>query len=78
MKKISLKDIKNALKRDEMRIIFGGGCGNGSGSSTGGGAPCPTWPGCFQDCDCQSGHPYAYCASFACGLNQSYRACNFA
>lgn len=27
MKKISLKDIKNGLRRDEMRAIQGGGCG---------------------------------------------------
>ena len=29
MKKISLKDVKNGLKRDEMRMILGGGCGQG-------------------------------------------------
>ena len=28
MKKISLKDVKNGLKRDEMRMILGG-CGSG-------------------------------------------------
>ncbi|MCZ8331338.1 MAG: hypothetical protein O9282_08500 [Flavobacterium sp.] len=28
MKKISLKDVKNSLKRDEMRVIVGG-CGSG-------------------------------------------------
>ena len=27
MKKISLKDVKNGLKRDEMRMVVGGGCG---------------------------------------------------
>jgi len=29
MKKISLKDVKNGLKRDEMRTIFGGSGGSG-------------------------------------------------
>jgi len=28
MKKISLKDVKNGLKRDEMRMVVGGGCGD--------------------------------------------------
>ena len=28
MKKISLKDVKKGLKRDEMRSIQGGGCGS--------------------------------------------------
>ncbi len=33
MKKISLKDVKNGLKRDEMRVVSGG-------SDTGGGGTC--------------------------------------
>jgi hypothetical protein len=40
MKKISLKDVQNGLKRDEMRMIVGGGSGDngcciayGSGST---------------------------------------------
>jgi hypothetical protein len=41
MKKISLKDVKNGLKRDEMRIVMGGcgsQCGSGSCSVFSGGA----------------------------------------
>lgn len=36
MKKISLKDVKNGLKRDEMRSIQGGGCGSGTCKKTSG------------------------------------------
>lgn len=42
MKKISLKDVKIGLKRDEMRAIIGGGCGVSSGS-------------CVSDRNCTSG-----------------------
>jgi len=28
MKKISLKEVKDGLKRDEMRMVLGGGSGN--------------------------------------------------
>ncbi len=34
MKKISLKDLKNGLKRDEMRRIQGGGCARGCQSDS--------------------------------------------
>lgn len=44
MKKISLKDVKNGLKRDEMRMILGGGgcgqCISCSGNSSCGSGVC--------------------------------------
>ncbi len=57
MKKISLKDIKNSLKRDEMRAIIGGGCGNGSGTcvysqyySCNGSSTTPCWDSSINAC----------------------------
>lgn len=35
MKKISLKDVKNGLKRDEMRVITGGSYSGGGGTCYG-------------------------------------------
>jgi hypothetical protein len=44
MKKISLKDVQNGLKRDEMRVIMGG-CGTG-GSCQGADSRCAGRGGC--------------------------------
>lgn len=43
MKKISLKDVKNSLKRDEMRMIVGG-CGSSKACGK-----------CYSAYDCGSG-----------------------
>ena len=58
MKKISLLDVTNGLKRDEMRFIFGGssnygnstsgGCGYNNGTYSGGCGP----DECSNDSDC--------------------------
>ena len=48
MKKISLKSVKNALSRDEMRVIAGG-CGAFS-HNTCGGIPCSSNLGCDSYC----------------------------
>lgn len=49
MKKISLKDVKNSLKRDEMRAITGG-----CGYSCGGTSTCRQW---------SNGQGIPYCSS---------------
>jgi natural product precursor len=50
MKKISLKDVKNSLKRDEMRMISGG-----CGYSCGGTSACRTYVGGMGIPYCSSG-----------------------
>jgi hypothetical protein len=54
MKKISLKDVKNGLKRDEMRMLIGGGCGSSESYS------------CTSDADCAKicERSQAYCANY--------------
>lgn len=60
MKKISLKDLKNGLKRDEMRAIQGGGCGRMNGVRTPEcGESCQSSSYCTGYCD--------YCRNGACG-----------
>ena len=55
MKKISLKDLKNGLRRDEMRSIQGGGCG---------GQSCGSDSGCQGGCrTTQTGGSSSWCSS---------------
>jgi hypothetical protein len=49
MKKISLKDVKNSLKRDEMRAISGG---------------CGAWGQCAFDAMCLSQAPYGFATCY--------------
>jgi hypothetical protein len=75
MKKITVKDVKNGLKRDEMRFIFGGsgynnstsvGCGVGTSASNN--SSCVDI--CFIDSDCScfkdSAGNSKYCAATWC------------
>jgi hypothetical protein len=59
MKKISLKDVKNGLKRDEMRMLVGGGCGR--------------TPGCGETCTsdsfCSSNTSCPCCTNGECAKN---------
>jgi hypothetical protein len=50
MKKISLKDVKNGLKRDEMRMILGG-CGSGANKC----GACSSAYDCGSSCNICSG-----------------------
>lgn len=56
MKKISLKDVKNGLKRDEMRMIFGGS--GGCSTKTCSGGTCKFWMGdhLTSGCNCYVGN----------------------
>lgn len=58
MKKISLKDLKNGLKRDEMRSIQGGGCGWRGTPSCG--------EGCSSDSYCSSNSSCPHCHNGGC------------
>lgn len=88
MKKISLKDIKTGLKRDEMRMIYGGSGGSG-GTSGGCGSPFAVGSAncqdsCFSDSDCDCMPCYSYgdspmkkCKAIVCNslYNDTRNAC---
>ena len=62
MKKISLKDVKNGLKRDEMRVISGGS------DTGGGGSDCWLLVGDPLCCACKK-HYYAWYCSMVYGCS---------
>ena len=89
MKKISLKEVRNSLRRDEMRMIFGGsgtvsgGCGYSNGLYLGGGGGCTSNCSTDNDCNCNPcNRPgiFMSCQSQACsgggGIYYSVKRCS--